>query len=72
VARVRRAMPVGVEIHAVSNQPDVVHESVHEFTKSLGEAIIIVLAVSFLSLGWRTGIVVALSIPLVLASYLSS
>jgi multidrug efflux pump len=68
VARVRRAMPVGVEIHAVSNQPEVVHESVHEFTKSLGEAIIIVLAVSFLSLGWRTGIVVALSIPLVLAS----
>ncbi|BCT91315.1 resistance-nodulation-cell division efflux transporter [Lysobacter helvus] len=67
VARVQAAMPVGVEIHAVSNQPEVVHESVHEFTKSLGEAIIIVLAVSFLSLGWRTGIVVALSIPLVLA-----
>jgi multidrug efflux pump len=67
VARVQAAMPVGVEIHAVSNQPAVVHESVHEFTKSLGEAILIVLAVSFLSLGWRTGIVVALSIPLVLA-----
>ena len=60
-------MPVGVEIHAVSNQPEVVKESVHEFTKSLAEAILIVLAVSFLSLGWRTGIVVALSIPLVLA-----
>jgi multidrug efflux pump len=67
VARVRAAMPVGVEIHAVSNQPEVVQESVHEFTKSLAEAIVIVLAVSFLSLGWRTGIVVALSIPLVLA-----
>jgi multidrug efflux pump len=67
VARVQKALPVGVEIHAVSNQPKVVHESVHEFTKSLAEAIIIVLAVSFLSLGWRTGIVVALSIPLVLA-----
>ncbi|NUS60894.1 MAG: efflux RND transporter permease subunit [Lysobacter sp.] len=67
VARVQAAMPVGVEIHAVSNQPKVVQESVHEFTKSLAEAIIIVLAVSFLSLGWRTGIVVALSIPLVLA-----
>ena len=60
-------MPVGVEIHAVSNQPAVVKESVHEFTKSLMEAIVIVLGVSFLSLGWRTGIVVALSIPLVLA-----
>jgi multidrug efflux pump len=67
VARVQAAMPVGVEIHAVSNQPKVVQESVHEFTKSLAEAIVIVLAVSFLSLGWRTGIVVALSIPLVLA-----
>jgi multidrug efflux pump len=67
VARVRAAMPVGVEIHAVSNQPAVVQESVHEFTKSLAEAIVIVLAVSFLSLGWRIGIVVALSIPLVLA-----
>jgi multidrug efflux pump len=67
VERVRAALPVGVEIHAVSNQPEVVKESVHEFTKSLGEAIVIVLAVSFLSLGWRTGIVVALSIPLVLA-----
>ena len=67
VARVRASLPVGVEIHAVSNQPAVVKESVHEFTKSLAEAIVIVLAVSFLSLGWRTGIVVALSIPLVLA-----
>ena len=67
VARVRAALPVGVEIHAVSNQPAVVAESVHEFTKSLAEAIVIVLVVSFLSLGWRTGIVVALSIPLVLA-----
>ena len=67
VARVQAAMPVGVEIHSVSNQPEVVQESIHEFTKSLAEAIAIVLAVSFLSLGWRTGIVVALSIPLVLA-----
>jgi multidrug efflux pump len=67
VARIKAAMPVGVEIHAVSNQPEVVHESIREFTTSLAEAIAIVLAVSFLSLGWRTGIVVALSIPLVLA-----
>jgi multidrug efflux pump len=67
VTRLRAALPVGVEIHAVSNQPAVVKQSVHEFTTSLLEAIVIVLAVSFLSLGWRTGIVVALSIPLVLA-----
>jgi multidrug efflux pump len=67
VARVQSHLPVGVQIHAVSNQPRVVEESVHEFKKSLGEAIVIVLAVSFLSLGVRTGLVVALCIPLVLA-----
>jgi len=67
VGRVRAALPVGVEIHAVSDQPEVVGHSIHEFTKSLFEAIVIVLGVSFVSLGFRTGIVVALSIPLVLA-----
>jgi multidrug efflux pump len=60
-------MPVGVEIHTVSDQTHVVDESVGEFTTSLIEAIVIVLAVNFLSLGWRPGIVVALCIPLVLA-----
>jgi multidrug efflux pump len=67
VKRVRASLPVGVEIHAVSDQPRVVKESVHEFKKSLAEAVIIVLLVSFFSLGWRTGLVVALCIPLVLA-----
>ncbi|MEW6691110.1 MAG: efflux RND transporter permease subunit, partial [Pseudomonadota bacterium] len=67
VRRVQRSLPVGVEIHAVSDQPRVVRESVHEFKKSLGEAVIIVLLVSFFSLGLRTGLVVALCIPLVLA-----
>jgi len=67
VKRVRASLPVGVEVHAVSDQPRVVEESVHEFKKSLGEAVIIVLAVSFFSLGLRTGLVVALCIPLVLA-----
>lgn len=67
VKRIQERLPVGVEIHAVSDQPKVVRESVHEFTKSLFEAVIIVLAVSFVSLGMRTGLVVALSIPLVLA-----
>jgi len=67
VKRVRASLPVGVEIHAVSDQPRVVKESVHEFKKSLAEAVLIVLLVSFFSLGWRTGLVVALCIPLVLA-----
>ena len=67
VRQVQASLPVGVQIHAVSDQPRVVEESVHEFKKSLAEAVIIVLAVSFLSLGMRSGLVVALCIPLVLA-----
>ena len=54
-------------MHMVSDQPEVVKGSIHLFESSLTEAILIVLAVSFLSLGMRTGTVVALSIPLVLA-----
>ncbi|MCB6182503.1 efflux RND transporter permease subunit [Leeia sp. TBRC 13508] len=60
-------LPLGVEIHQVSNQPLVVKNAVDEFLKSLAEAVAIVLIVSFISLGMREGIVVALSIPLVLA-----
>ena len=60
-------LPAGVDVHVVANQPEVVKGSIHLFEKSLAEAVLIVLAVSFLSLGWRTGTVVALSIPLVLA-----
>jgi len=67
VARVQSQLPVGVQIHAVSDQPRVVESSVHEFKKSLAEAVVIVLVVSFFSLGVRTGLVVALCIPLVLA-----
>ncbi|UXY16225.1 efflux RND transporter permease subunit [Chitiniphilus purpureus] len=67
LARIKSDLPVGVEFHTVSNQPAVVKNAVGIFMRSLLEAVIIVLAVSFLSLGWRTGIVVALSIPLVLA-----
>ncbi len=65
--KVRTSMPVGLEIHRVSDQPAVVDDSIHEFVKTLVEAIVIVLAVSFLSLGFRTGLVVAGCIPLVLA-----
>jgi multidrug efflux pump subunit AcrB len=60
-------LPIGIEPHLVADQPHVVEEAVGEFTKTLMEAIVIVLAVSFLSLGWRPGIVVAVAIPLVLA-----
>jgi multidrug efflux pump len=67
VHHVQANLPVGVEVHAVSDQPRVVRESVHEFKKSLAEAVAIVLVVSFFSLGMRTGFVVALCIPLVLA-----
>ena len=67
LAKVTADLPVGIEPHLVSDQPQIVEEAVGEFIKTLFEAIVIVLAVSFLSLGWRPGIVVAIAIPLVLA-----
>ena len=60
-------LPIGVGVHQVSDQPVIVEESVSQFTHALFEAVAIVLAVSFLSLGLRPGLVVALAIPLVLA-----
>lgn len=68
VAAIAEDTPVGLEIHQVSDQPSVVDDSIHEFVKTLVEAIVIVLAVSFLSLGVRTGMVVAGCIPLVLCA----
>jgi multidrug efflux pump len=68
MARLRAELPVGIEFEQVSDQPAVVKQSVGEFMRALGEAVAIVLAVSFLSLGVRTGLVVALTIPLVLAA----
>jgi len=65
--RIGKELPVGLDIHVVADQSEVVKESISLFERSLLEAIAIVLAVSFLSLGMRTGAVVALSIPLVLA-----
>ncbi len=67
ISREQANLPLGLEIHKVSDQPQVVEESIGEFVKTLTEAIVIVLAVSFLSLGLRTGLVVAGCIPLVLA-----
>jgi multidrug efflux pump subunit AcrB len=65
--RVVAELPVGVGIHQVADQPVVVQKAISEFTRALFEAVAIVLAVSFISLGFRAGMVVALSIPLVLA-----
>ena len=67
IARLRANLPVGLELHAVADQPTVVKRSVREFMRTLGEAVAIVLLVSFISLGFRTGVVVALCIPLTLA-----
>jgi len=60
-------MPVGIDVTQIADQPAVVDRAVFEFLRSFAEALVIVLGVSFLSLGWRTGIVVATSVPLVLA-----
>ncbi|MFZ5842095.1 MAG: efflux RND transporter permease subunit [Pseudomonadota bacterium] len=67
-ARVQAGLPIGIDVHRVSDQPAVVKNSVNEFMRTLFEAVAIVLIVSFFSLGMRTGLVVALSIPLVLAA----
>ena len=62
-----KSLPLGLTLTKVADQPAVVRVSLNLFLKTLAEAVAIVLAVSFLSLGLRTGMVVALSIPLVLA-----
>ncbi len=67
VEQIQSELPLGLELHPVSDQPQVVKESIGEFVETLILAIVIVLAVSFASLGLRTGLVVAGCIPLVLA-----
>ena len=64
---VKGELPIGVGVHLVADQPLIVEEAVSGFTRALFEAVAIVLAVSFVSLGVRAGFVVSLSIPLVLA-----
>ncbi|EJB8478500.1 efflux RND transporter permease subunit [Acinetobacter baumannii] len=66
-AQLQKTLPLGMKLQKVSDQPVAVQHSIHEFVKVLAEAVIIVLLVSFFSLGFRTGLVVAFSIPLVLA-----
>lgn len=65
--QVTQDLPIGVGVHTVSDQAVVVKKAVGGFTSALFEAVVIVLAVSFVSLGMRAGLVVACSIPLVLA-----
>src|SRR6201981_2418886 len=62
-----KAVPQGINVDLIADQPKVVEHAVGEFVDSFIEALAIVLFVSFLALGWRTGIVVAMSVPLVLA-----
>jgi multidrug efflux pump subunit AcrB len=62
-----KAVPQGVNVDLIADQPKVVEHAISEFVDSFVEALAIVLFVSFLALGWRTGIVVAASVPLVLA-----
>src|SRR5712672_2611745 len=64
-------LPVGIEVTQIADQPKIVGHSVSEFVETFVEALAIVLLVSFLSPGWRAGIVVALSVPLVLAIVLT-
>src|SRR3970040_2788927 len=67
VVELQANLPAGMQLRRVSDQPAAVQESVGEFIRVLSAAVAIVLLVSFLSLGWRTGLVVALSVSLVLA-----
>ncbi|HEX6704786.1 MAG TPA: efflux RND transporter permease subunit [Albitalea sp.] len=66
VAKVQSELPHGIEMERVADQPTTVKDSVWEFERSLMEALVIVMAVSLLSLGFRTGLIVAISVPLVL------
>jgi len=67
MARVQAELPVGIDVAQVANQPRVVRTAIGEFLRTFSEAVAIVLAVSLMSLGWRTGAVVALTVPVVLA-----
>ena len=67
VKQIEATLPQGIDLEKIADQPHVVDHAISEFAKSFAEALGIVLLVSFISLGWRTGIVVALSVPLVLA-----
>jgi multidrug efflux pump len=65
--RLQQQLPAGLKLREISSMPEAVSRSVDEFARAVGEAIVIVLAVSLVSLGLRTGLVVVITIPLVLA-----
>ncbi len=67
MSKILADLPIGVGVHLVADQPVVVEHAVSGFTEALFEAVVIVLVISFLSLGLRAGLVVAIAIPLVLA-----
>jgi multidrug efflux pump len=67
MSKITANLPIGVGVHLVSDQPVLVEHAVSGFTEALFEAVVIVLAISFISLGFRAGLVVAIAIPLVLA-----
>ncbi len=66
--RFEASLPYGVSVDQIANQPHVVTDAIGEFMRALAEALVIVLAVSFLSIGWRSGLVIAIAIPLVLSA----
>ena len=68
IVQIQQQLPVGVALNTVTSQPKIVANSVQDFVRSLVEALVIVLGVSLLSLGLRTGVVVAIAIPIVMAA----
>lgn len=66
LGELRQSLPQGIAVEQYADQPSIIEDSIWEFERSFLEALVIVLAVSFFALGWRTGIVVAIAVPLVL------
>lgn len=66
ISRIQKELPLGLELNQVANQPEVVKSSISEFSESLYEAILIVLVVSLMTLGRRSGYVISCCIPLIL------
>jgi multidrug efflux pump subunit AcrB len=67
MAQITADLPIGIEPSLVADQPVVVNQAIHEFMVSLVQAIAIIMAVSFISLGVRPGLIIALAIPFTLA-----
>ncbi len=67
IAQAQQSLPIGVELHEIQFQPDVVEKKIHNFTNSLLQAVLIVTAVMLIFLGLRTGLIVASLIPMAMA-----